>query len=51
MIPGEILTLDGDIELNSERKDADDRGREQRRPTDPGWLALPLLRNQQRAPV
>ena len=46
MIPGEIITVAGDIELNAGRAGRHADGRQHRRPADPGRLALPFRRDQ-----
>jgi urease subunit beta len=51
MIPGEMRTAPGDIELNAGRPTDHAERHQQRRPADPGRLALSLLRNQRRAGV
>ena len=51
MIPGEYVLKDGEITLNADREAIDARGRQYRRPADPGRLALPLLRDQPGARV
>ena len=48
MIPGEIITKSGDIELNAGAPQITHRSRQHRRPADPGRLALSFLRDQQR---
>ena len=49
MIPGEIITAAGEIELNAGRATHHARGRQHRRPADPGRLALSFLRDQRGA--
>ncbi len=49
MIPGEIITADGRAGTQRRPRDAPARGRQYRRPADPGRLALSLLRDQRRA--
>ena len=49
MIPGEVITAAGDIELNAGRAVDHAHRRQHRRPADPGRLALSLRRDQQRA--
>ena len=51
MIPGEISSRDGDIELNAGRATITLTRRQHRRPADPGRLALSLRRDQRRAGV
>ena len=46
MIPGEIITAPGDIELNAGPRGDHPHRRQHRRPADPGRLALPFRRNQ-----
>ena len=40
MIPGELVTAAGEIELNAGRETQDAAGDEHRRPADPGRVAL-----------
>ena len=49
MIPGEIIAAAGEIELNAGAPRRHARGRQHRRPADPGRLALSFLRDQRRA--
>ena len=49
MIPGEIRSPHGEIELNAGRTTVTRRGHQHRRPADPGRLALSLLRDQRGA--
>ncbi len=49
MIPGEVITAPGDIELNAGRAGDHAHDRQHRRPADPGRLALSLRRDQQGA--
>ena len=46
MIPGEIITMDGELTLNAGREHAPHHGRQHRRSADPGRLALSFLRDQ-----
>ena len=46
--PGEIVTAEGEIELNAGRDDGDGDRAQHRRPPGAGRLALPLLRGQPR---
>ena len=47
--PGEVVTAEGDIELNAGRETARRSPSQRRRPPDAGRVALPLLRGQRRA--
>ena len=51
MIPGEIITAPGEIELNAGPHRHHAHRRQHRRPADPGRLALPLRRDQPGAAV
>ena len=51
MKPGEILTAPGELELNKGRNPITHRGRQHRRPADPGRQPLSFLRDQRRAEV
>ena len=51
MIPGEILAAPGELELNAGRNPITHRGRQHRRPADPGRQPLSFLRDQRRAEV
>ena len=51
MIPGEMVTADGELELNAGRETQDAAGDEHRRPADPGRLALRVRVGQRRAGV
>ena len=46
MIPGELFPAAGEIELNAGRRQHRARGRQYRRPADPGRHPLPFLRDQ-----
>ena len=46
MMPGEIVTAPGELELNKGRNPITHRGRQHRRPADPGRQPLSFLRDQ-----
>ena len=46
LMPGELLSAAGEIELNAGREDGARHRREHRRSADPGRFALPLFRDQ-----
>ena len=50
-VPGEVMAEPGDILMNEGRETVTDRGRQFRRPADPGRLALSFLRDQPGAQV
>ena len=51
MIPGELVTAEGELELNAGRETRTRAGDEHGRPADPGRLALPLRGGQRGAGV